>query len=153
MKKFRFRLQKVMEVKEEVEKQRMLELVEAKKCVSQEKEELERLQIRNRECWEKIEERKTEDRINPVEMNLYYCYLRKLGNEIDLQNNRVQDAENEMEKRRRILLDASKERKILEKLKERKYTAYRSEMLKMEQDFFDDIANTKHSRGRESRDF
>lgn len=148
MKKFNFRLQKVMQVKEEVEKQKMLDLADAKRFVAEEEKRLGHLQSQDEAYRETIERRKTAERINPMEMDLYYRYLRKLGDEIDLQNGRVQDARDKMEKRRQVLLNASKERKVLEKLREKKYTAFRAEVTKKEQNFIDDVATVNHVRGK-----
>ena len=148
MKKFRFRLQKVMDVKEEIEKLRMVDLAEAKKVVVLEKEKLENQRIEDRQCRRQIKEQELEDKIDPMTMDLYYRYLKKLDADMDLQNNVIVKARGETERRRRILLDASKERKVLEKLKERRCSAYRTEMTRKEQAVLDDISATHFGRRR-----
>ncbi len=137
-----------MDMKEEIEKQRMVDLAEAKKMVIQELEELERLRTEDQSCREHIKAGGKQKRINPAKMDLIYRYLKKVERDIDAQQGRVSDVQNEMEKKRQILLDASKERKILEKLKDRKRTDYLSDLSKKEQKTLDEISATQFSRGR-----
>lgn len=148
MKKFKFRLQKVMEFKEEIERQRMLDLGKAKKRVSAEDRKLEQLWQKDGEYRKQIEEKEKEYIINPVEMDLYYRYLKKLGIDMESQKERIQAAKSKMEATRQILLAATKERKILEKLKEKKYFAYATEIARKEQFNLDDLANTAFIRRR-----
>jgi flagellar biosynthesis chaperone FliJ len=65
MKKFRFRLQKVMEIKEEVEKQRMIDLSEAKQAVDQETTRLNHLNEEQIDCQHRIDEKSSTEKINP----------------------------------------------------------------------------------------
>lgn len=148
MKKFRFRLQKVMEFKEDIEKQRMLVLGEAKKRVQIEEEKLRNLQHQDQECRNRVSEKESENQINPVEMNLYYQYLKGLEDRMELQGDLILKAEEEAEKKRQALLAVTKERKILEKLKEKRLADYTSELLKKEQFLLDDLASTNYIRRR-----
>jgi len=148
MKKFKFRLQKVMEFKEEIERQRMLDLGKAKKRVSAEDRKLEQLWQKDSECRKQIEDKEKEYIINPVEMNLYYRYLKKLGTDMESQKERIQAAKSKMEENRQILIAATKERKILEKLKEKRCFAYITGIARKEQVILDDLANTAFIRRR-----
>ena len=148
MKKFRFRLQKVMEFKEDLEKQRMLVLGEAKKRVQIEEEKLRNLQHQDRECRNRVSKKGMENRISPVEMNLHYRYLKGLEDRMELQGDRIKKAEEEAEKKRQDLLVVTKERKILEKLKEKRLAIYTSELSKKEQFLLDDLASTNYIRRR-----
>lgn len=148
MKKFQFRLQRVMEMKEEVEKQRMVDLAEVKKRVTRELEALEKLREEDQNCRAHIKERGSQKRINPATMDMIYRYLKKLEADIDTQQGKVSDVKDEMEKKRQVLLDAAKERKILEKLKDRKKSDYLSDLSKKEQKTLDEISAVKFSRGR-----
>ena len=148
MKNFKFRLQKVMEYKEEIERLRKLDLNEAKERVFKEEEKLEQLKCKDRDCRRQIKEKEAEDKINPVEVNFCYRYLKKLGTEIELQNDRILVAKTEEEKKRQVLLIATKERKILEKLKEKKYSAYATGLARKEQVVIDDVASTAFTRRR-----
>jgi flagellar FliJ protein len=137
-----------MEMKEEVEKQRMVDLAEVKKRVTCELEELERLRNEDENCRAHIKERGSRKHINPATMDMIYRYLKKLEADIDAQQGKVSDVQDEMEKKRLVLLDASKERKVLEKLKDRKQSDYNSDLSRKEQKTLDEISAVKFSRGR-----
>jgi len=148
MKKFRFRLQKVMEYKEEIEKQRKLELSKAKQRVYDEEEKLKRLQRRDSVCRKQIQEKGTAERIDPREMNLYYQYLKVLHVQMKHQNGCILEAKEVMEEKRKILLEATKERKILEKLKEKKHVEYNLDIARRERFVLDDVTSTAFARRR-----
>ena len=148
MKKFRFRLQKVMEYKEEIEKRRKLELSKAKKRVYDEEEKLKQLQHRDNTYRKQIQEKGTAERIDPREMDLYYQYLKVLEAQMKHQNGCILEAKEVMEEKRKILLGATKERKILEKLKEKKHVEYNSDMTRRERFVLDDLTSTAFARKR-----
>jgi flagellar export protein FliJ len=64
----------------------------------------------------------------------------------------VAGAEAETEKQRQILLDAAKERKTLETLKEQKLLSHRAETDRQERNFFDEVATMRHHRERDKND-
>lgn len=146
MKKFRFRLQKVMEIKEEVEKQRMIDLSEAKQVVDLETTRLNHLNDEQIDCQHRIDEKSSTEKINPGELALYYRFLDQTRMRIEAQEDRLQAAHLEMERRRQILLEASKEKKVLEKLKEKKQAAYMIELNHKEQDMINEVASIGHYR-------
>ena len=151
MKKFRFRLQKVMEYKEEIEKQRKLELSKSKQRVYDEEEKLKQLRRRDSACRKQIQEKGMAERIDPREMDLYYQYLKVLEAQMKHQNGCILGAKEVMEEKRQILLEATKERKILEKLKEKKHVEYSSDMARRERFVLDDLSSTAFARRRKEQ--
>ncbi len=148
MKQFQFRLQKVMELKEEIEKQRMMELGEANQAVAHEEQKLCDLHQRDEKCRIQIQEKESKDFIDPVEIDLYYRYLKQLETAMGVQEYRIERAKAVAEKKRQVLLTATKERKILEKLKERKLSDFTLDLARREQFVLDDLANTAYVRRR-----
>jgi flagellar FliJ protein len=148
MKKFRFRLQKVMEYKEEIEKQRKLDLSKAKQRLYDEEEKLKRLQYQDSAYRKQIQEKGKAERIDPREMDLYYQYLKALHVQMKHQNGCIIEAKEVMEEKRKILLEATKERKILEKLKEKKHVEYNSDTARRERFVLDDVTSTAFARRR-----
>ena len=135
-----------MEIKEEVEKQRMIDLSEAKQVVDRETERLNHLNDEQADCQHKIDEKCAEEKVNAGELSLYYRFLDQNRARIETQENRLQAAHAEMERRRQILLEASKEKKALERLKEKKQAAYMVELNHKEQDVLNEIASIGHYR-------
>ena len=146
MKKFQFRYQRVMNVKEQVERQKEQELAEAHRTVSREQARLEDLEKKDKHCMQQIESKKSKKKINPVEMEQCYRYLTRLNEEMELQNGRIDDAKRVVEAKRQQLMDAAKEKQILEKLKERRQAAHKTEMMRKEQCVLDDVASVFHDR-------
>lgn len=147
MKKFEFRLQRVLEIKEELEKQKERELGEAQKVVLDIIEKIENLNAIHLQCRQELEKKTSEEKVDTIEMQNYYRYLKQIENNIERQLQLKFEAETELERRRVILIEASKERKILENLKERKISLYQEELNRFEQNIIDEIASNKFARG------
>jgi flagellar FliJ protein len=148
MKKFRFRLQKVMELKEEIEKQRKLELSEARRHLMDEKQKLEEMETHNKDCWNTVERIETADRVNPWELVCAHRYMHKLEEEMMWQSGKVLEVEAAFDEKRIKLLEASKERKMLEKLKEKRFSTYRTDADRKEQKILDEFAAMQFTRHR-----
>lgn len=81
-------------------------------------------------------------------------YLKVLAEEIDNQNRVVCEAEENLEKARQHFMEIMRERKALEKLKERDYQEYLKEIIREEQALIDEVAIVRFWRSgmRESDD-
>ena len=148
MKKFQFRLQKVKEIKEEIEKQKMQQLAAAQNRVAKEVEKLDVLYTNQTECYQRLEELRSNEKIDCTEMRSCYDFLNRLEQDIANQKIRIARANQEVEKRRLILLEAAKERKILDNLKDRQQKVYMSEIARKEQAVLDDLTITHFSPKR-----
>ena len=152
MKRFQFRLQKVLEYKEEIEKQRMHDLADAREELARQVERYERIQAVREENTVSLSRKASEKEIHPDEIQAHLRYQRKLEADLSEQNRRVAGAEAHTEKQRQILLEAAKERKTLETLKEQKLLTHRAESDRQERNFFDEVATMRHHRGRDNHD-
>jgi flagellar FliJ protein len=133
-------------LREDIEKQQMLETAGAQRKVDDEINKLHLLEDRNKTCWKKIHEHRSNGCFNAQELELYYRYSKKLESEIEKQKEKLADARNEFDKCRKELISASKDRKVLEKLKERKFTHHKSLVDKKEQNLIDELSVLNHSR-------
>jgi flagellar FliJ protein len=77
--------------------------------------------------------------------SLYDVYFKHLKNRIASQTKIVDKAEKAMEERREELVEAMKERKVVEKLKVRDYEKYAEELKRWEQAIVDDLAVLRHN--------
>lgn len=145
MKQFKFKLETVLKVKTRIEDLRKLELGEAEFRREKARLELSRCQeevtINIRLYREKFQQR-----INPDEANNYYQYLTWLNHQVDLASLKLQECEKEVAERRQRLIEASKEKKILEKLKEKAYQDYQAEQLNAEINFLDELGTGRFIR-------
>ena len=139
MPKFRFRLQKVMEVKQHKEEELQRALALTRRALKEEYQIFQTLQSEQNNRFREIESSGVGE-VRPVEMRLYSAYLADLAKRITGQQTMIEQLREEEERRRSYLLEASKEKKILEELRDRKYVAFRTEVDRAEQIFLDEVA-------------
>jgi flagellar FliJ protein len=126
MKKFRFTLQAALNVKKTLEKQAMGELSETNARIR----EFERAQAEN---FALQEEQNTqyradlEEGINPTGMMFWRWAQLAVRDKIEYQSKVLEQAEGERARIEKKLIALIRERKILEKLRERQMEAYREE--------------------------
>ncbi len=145
MNKFKFKLETVLKVKTRVEDLRKIELREAEFRREKARLELSRCQAEVEVNIELYRE-KFRQRINPEEANSYHQYLKWLNLQVDLALLKLEECEREVAVRRERLIEASKEKKILEKLKEKAYQEYQAEQLNMEIKFLDELGTGRYIR-------
>lgn len=142
---FKFRLAKVQRLRKHKEKV-CLEKVED--CVSQLNQALKR----KKEMKYKIVllESDFSQILNGVisadEVKLYRNYLTYQHKLLKLQEEAVQEKKQDLEVAKQKLVQAMKERKMLDKLHEKQYLRYREELDKREQIFQDELAVTSKRR-------
>ena len=86
------------------------------------------------------------DRFRADDMLLYYPYLERLKQDIELHMKRVAAAERNVAQKRQALLEAVKKRKILDKLKEKQLQAHLTAEVGRERRFADESAAQQHAR-------
>ncbi len=145
MKKFQFKLETVLKVKTRVEDLRKQELREAEFRREKARLELSRWQ-EEVEVNIQLYREKFQQRIDPEEANNYHHYLKWLNLQVDLALLKLQECEREVAVRRERLIEASKEKKILEKLKEKAYQEYQAEQLSAEIQFLDELGTGRFIR-------
>jgi len=143
MKKFKFALEKVLEVKEIEEKviQRDLLLLQNKIYETQKKITSIRERITDEK---KLVNLIAESVTKSTQIMTHYKYIDSLNRDIDIctENLRVlYIRENELKER---LLEKTREKKAIERLKEIKYEEFRKEYNKEQQNFIDDISIQNH---------
>ena len=77
---------------------------------------------------------------------LYLPFIEQVSKDIERQKNRVLELENKVEQNRKDLLEATKKKKALQKLKEKAFKAYNQKLIKNEQDFLNEVAVSQFNR-------
>ncbi len=125
-KAFDFRLQRVLNFRQSVERQKKVELSLAQRLQLQEKEKLNHLQTqKEQEINTAPNANDTLDRLDLHLLKVRNDYLTQLTEKIKEQSGRVVQAEKVVEKKREILLNARKDKKVLEILKDRYVNEYK----------------------------
>ncbi|MCS6948885.1 MAG: flagellar export protein FliJ [Armatimonadota bacterium] len=140
MRRFEFSLQQVLEYRQRREEQMLRAFAEAQAQLAHERSVLDRLLTEREAClYRSQRQNRLTIEILTVEQN----YLSALEERIEVQRERVAQAERTLEERRQALIEAQRERKALERLREKQYEQWRQEMLRAEQKALDELATTR----------
>jgi len=139
MKKFRFRLESVQRIKAHLEKERQKEHAVAVHRVQAQKEHLSRLETTRRSAME--HQRQIQGgSIKPAQMLWYSRYYLKLKRDAIAGAELLRGLESEAEKKRQRLVEASRQRKIYDKLRERQQAKFNQGVEQMINKQNDEIA-------------
>ena len=151
MAKFVFRMQSLLSVKDKIETQRRMEYGRALAKLEAEKQKLKNLEDEKTETIRDFSQ-KVKASITPDVFALYNTYLEVLKNRIIEQIIQVQKAEKEAEEKWLILIEAMKEKKMLEKLKEKDLEEFKDEEKRIDQRLVDAIVSYKYANETETVD-
>ena len=136
MKKFAFALQPVLEHRKRIEDQKQQTMALRQRAWDEAKRELDRLHDEFRAHARELRERHGDFEVE--ELRVRYAHLQFLDRTIDAQIKILAERQVALERARRDLVEASKDRKIVDKLKERRRMAHTAEELRVEQIELDD---------------
>ncbi len=152
MKKFQFRLEKLLDIRRYKEKlvENELAKAERKKYILIEKKE----GYLNEYEESKLKMRKDEKKkvLTIERMQFYQRFFKRLKSSASSQNKLIMIADEEMKLIHNKLVEARKQKMILERLKEKKLSKYMYELQKEEQNFFDEVGNTSFIHKKRVKD-
>ncbi len=141
MKKFTFSLQKILDIREFEEKQAQIELGKAVAETNRIRMELERIAAER----VRIVHLKA-DVVSLTEMIVKEQYLTRLDMTKDRLLEDLAAAEIVVEEKRAVFTETLKKRKVLSRLKDRQFTAFRRDVQKAEDIVSDDISSSRFLR-------
>lgn len=144
MQKFKFKMESILNLKNRIAEQKELEFAKALAVVENEKILLAHY---NKNKTDTLDHFKTEidNKISPIEFKVIINYLEFTNNNIHYQKGAIAKAEKTAEKKRLELVEATKERKMLDKLKENKYEIFLEDGKKQEQKQIDEVVSYQYS--------
>ena len=77
---------------------------------------------------------------------LYLPFIEQVSKDIEKQKKRVLELEKQVEQNLKDLLEAIKNKKALQKLKEKAFKTYNQKLIKNEQDFLNEVAVSQFNR-------
>ena len=107
--------------------------------VRDEKTTLTRIQQDKEKAYAEIQQKQLRG-VAISEHILYANFLEGLSRNIVVQQEKVKESEKEYAQKRDDLIEAVKKRKTIENLKEKGLAAYSRNLLKLDQDFLDEVA-------------
>lgn len=144
MKKFHFALQPVLEQRERIEDEKQQTMAQKQRSLDQAEAELRRLNDEFRENADRLRAKHRD--LDTEELRLTYAHLQFLDRCIVAQIKIVAERRVALDRARAELLVASKERKAVEKLKERRKIAHETEAMRVEQNELDDGNARRYGR-------
>lgn len=145
MKKFKYRLQALLKVKEQIEKERQKEHAVALKKVIDQSDELTRISDL-KEVTTDNQRGRLSGSLSMAEMLVFGRYLMRLKRETMAGQELLIALQRGEQGKRKILREASRQRKIQEKLKEKQHAKFKSEVVALETKESDEIAITNYRR-------
>lgn len=147
MKKYEFRFKNILHVRELLEEQAEREFRDAVLAYNAELEKLENLRAEAERLIAELFERRRGRIDVGVEM-VFATYFTNLRERTEAQVVAVHEAEQFMEQKRAELIEAMKERKVMEKLRLRDYDAWLLELKRWEQAMIDDLSTLRHGNAQ-----
>jgi len=140
--KKQFELQPVLNYRAELEKLRKQEFALAKQDLDAAADKLEQEKSEAAQLAEEFSKRQQE--INSIyEMQLYADFFARKREEMKEQQRRIEALDRVLEDRREDLVQATKEKKVMERLKEKQKEEFRKEQAYKEGLLLDEIATQK----------
>lgn len=146
MKAFRFRLQTLLEMRQAKEDKLMLELGELRREEASELSRLHRLVDGHARACEKVREALM-DGASVDEIERRDEYAKALRDDIRVQELTIEAVRDRIESKREELVEAMKQRQVIESLRDKQQRAYFVAQVAAEQKQLDEMASVRFARG------
>lgn len=145
MKKFTFHLETLLKVRLMKEEEMQIKLAQASQLYIKEKEYEEILLVRYQETTQNFRD-KQQDVLTIETLKSFQYFLDKIKGDLFLQAKRVEDAAEHKAQALKELEEAIKSRKLVDKLKEKKWQQYQEQVLREEQSFLDELGTQMYAK-------
>ena len=142
---YRFNLQVLLDYRKRIEEGFQIELSLIQRELENARQELLSSQQEKTHYEEELAERESRE-VNLHESILYRDYLRGIRKKIEEQRGRVATIKIKFDKKQEELLAATKNRKVLEKVKEKHANEFIQELEKKERAFVDEVGIRRYQR-------
>jgi flagellar FliJ protein len=145
MKKFKFSLEPVLDVRRRVEEEKQQSLSQRQRELQAAQDELARLHAEFKGFSNVL--RDDHQSLSSEELRSHYAHLEYLDRCITMQHAFISQCRGAVERARVNLVEASKERKVVDKLKDKRFEEHRALEAAIEQKELDDANNRRTVRG------
>lgn len=147
---FKYRLEPILTLKEKLEESKKRELGLAQQCHDKIRVEKEKLIKEQQAAYEEAKVQSSK-KVNVGQLKQFHHYVQYMEQAIVLKNEEMEVAAQKVEQKREELIEAVKERKILENLKEIHLDEFREEEKRKENSIVDEIVTYKYSANQKER--
>ena len=142
---YRFNLQVLLDYRKRIEEGLQIELSQIQRKLEKEKQLLLAYR-REKNYYEEELVKREEKEINVNEALLYRDYLRGMRIKIKEQRDSVAKAKGDFDIKQNELLNATKKRKVLEKVKEKEWKRFKENIERRERILVDEVGMRKYQR-------
>ena len=148
-KKFKFKLQSVLDIKiknEDDEKRKFADIMQLQ---AREEQVLVQMHQKRTRLVAELKAKQGAGDLDITELQMYSRGIERVKNDIISQEIRLREIAIMLEEQRRILLEATQQKKIYEKVKENQYKAYVDEEEFAERLLIDELATLKYAKPKQ----
>lgn len=147
MKKFRFSLETLLELRQNQENLAYKALLEAQLVLTKSLSSLEELEKEKKDLEKEIQKEQMAPSSAATLADQYEFY-RTIEKRIEYQKSLVREARQEMDNQRQALAIAIQKRKMMENLQEKKFSEWEYNLQEQERAFFDELATMRFLRNK-----
>jgi flagellar FliJ protein len=144
MKKYKFSLDQVLEIRQNIETQRQSEFVQAMRVVDENTDILTGIEEDQQSFLERYHTHQQAG-LQPNECMQYHQYFHALEVSIDRQNENIELLREEAEEKRERLEEALRDKLVIEELKKENLRNFQKKLAKTEQMFIDDTSTITYN--------
>lgn len=145
-KKFNFKLETVLNYRTILEDKRKREFSQALSACEHEKQALKHIENEIRNALSSFTQLNSKSNFTARDFFAYQHFISGLQYQKEQQIEQVHRAQNELEKKRKIYIQATQDTKVIQRLKEQEREKYLYEMSQLEQKFLDELSIIRERR-------
>ena len=143
LKKFRFRMQVVLDLREKELEERQMEMAKIVASLNAQKEKLQAIIIAQEKNRADLEALNTSENLDIAQVEMHRDYGMKLINDARNQERIIANTESILKVKQKEVFEAHKKVEVLKKLKEKQEKEYYKEFLQAETKEIDDITSAR----------
>ena len=144
MKKYSFRLQPVLDIREKTLEDKRLEMAQVIQLLNEQQEGLERLIAKQASYKDELESLSLEDDLNVFALANFKNYMVNLQEQITQQEHNIENTKKALRVKQEAENEALKDVKVLEKLKEKQSQKFYKDIEMKEANEIDDISTARY---------
>lgn len=144
MKKYSFRLQPVLDIREKTLEDKRLEMAQVIQLLNEQQEGLERLIAKQTSYKDELESLSLEDDLNVFALANFKNYMVNLQEQITQQEHNIENTKKALRVKQEAVNEALKDVKVLEKLKEKQSQKFYKNIEMKEANEIDDISTARY---------
>jgi len=144
MKKYSFRLQPVLDIREKTLEDKRLEMSQVIQLLNEQQEGLERLIAKQASYKDELESLSLEDDLNVFALANFKNYMVNLQEQITQQEHNIENTKKALRVKQEAVNEALKDVKVLEKLKEKQSQKFYKDIEMKEANEIDDISTARY---------